>query len=368
MAVIIGPDHAEYDLSLGLTDALEQLGRGIDGVLGDDRPDALKHAQHRLVKLGLAGVPPLQRQVQGLQLLVERQRRHGRATGARGPAGWCRTDTVGDGWTTDMGSSEFTSRSSGHGGAGGCERHPRWRPQGKRGRDALERKWRVVPICPSDGQLGRGQRIDRARTSMVRAIVTATAPRPIGAAMARAAGWNRSTLPSAAATRHRAAHRGVCVAVPWSSAGRELGASRYRRRAACSSISRESCGRYGCQCSSTSAAGDGSDLPAESVVMPISRARAAAKMEAMAHHAHSSWSSEQCSRPAWAASSRGTRARAPALVLLAAMAMAVASDDLGWIAFDDYHLARMTGTAALALIPARARRGGQIRRIGGELT
>ena len=74
-AAIIGPDHAEDDLSLGLADAFEQLRRGVGGVLGDDRPDAMQHTQHRLVKLGFPGVPPQHGRVQGLQLLIQRQGR-----------------------------------------------------------------------------------------------------------------------------------------------------------------------------------------------------------------------------------------------------------------------------------------------------
>jgi cell volume regulation protein A len=45
-----------------------------------------------------------------------------------------------------------------------------------------------------------------------------------------------------------------------------------------------------------------------------------------------------------------TRLRLPALVLFAALGMAVGSDGLGWIAFDDYRLARLIGTVALVLI------------------
>lgn len=45
-----------------------------------------------------------------------------------------------------------------------------------------------------------------------------------------------------------------------------------------------------------------------------------------------------------------TRLRLPALVLFAALGMAVGSDGLGWIAFDDYRLARLIGTAALVVI------------------
>jgi cell volume regulation protein A len=42
--------------------------------------------------------------------------------------------------------------------------------------------------------------------------------------------------------------------------------------------------------------------------------------------------------------------RLPALILFAGLGMAVGSDGLGWIAFDDYRLARFTGTIALCLI------------------
>ena len=50
-----------------------------------------------------------------------------------------------------------------------------------------------------------------------------------------------------------------------------------------------------------------------------------------------------------AAAGLATRLRAPALVLFAALD-AVGSDGLGWIAFDDYRLARLIGTVALVLI------------------
>jgi cell volume regulation protein A len=45
-----------------------------------------------------------------------------------------------------------------------------------------------------------------------------------------------------------------------------------------------------------------------------------------------------------------TRLRLPALVLFAALGMLVGSDGTGWIAFDDYRLARLIGTVALVLI------------------
>jgi cell volume regulation protein A len=51
-----------------------------------------------------------------------------------------------------------------------------------------------------------------------------------------------------------------------------------------------------------------------------------------------------------AAAGVATRLRLPALVLFAALGMAVGSDGFGWIAFDDYRLARLIGTVALALI------------------
>jgi potassium/hydrogen antiporter len=51
-----------------------------------------------------------------------------------------------------------------------------------------------------------------------------------------------------------------------------------------------------------------------------------------------------------AAAGLATRLRLPALVLFAALGMAVGSDGLGWIAFDDYRLARLIGTVALVLI------------------
>ena len=38
LAAIVGPDHAEDDLPLGLADALEELGRGIRGCLAMTGP------------------------------------------------------------------------------------------------------------------------------------------------------------------------------------------------------------------------------------------------------------------------------------------------------------------------------------------
>ena len=51
-----------------------------------------------------------------------------------------------------------------------------------------------------------------------------------------------------------------------------------------------------------------------------------------------------------AAAGLATRLRLPALVLFAALGMAVGSDGLGWMAFDDYRVARLIGTVALVLI------------------
>ncbi len=51
-----------------------------------------------------------------------------------------------------------------------------------------------------------------------------------------------------------------------------------------------------------------------------------------------------------AASAVATRLRLPALVLFLGLGMAVGSDGLGWIAFNDYKLARLVGTIALAVI------------------
>src|ERR1700739_3926960 len=44
------------------------------------------------------------------------------------------------------------------------------------------------------------------------------------------------------------------------------------------------------------------------------------------------------------------RLRLPSLVLFLGIGMLVGSDALGWIAFDDYRLARTIGVIALALI------------------
>jgi potassium/hydrogen antiporter len=51
-----------------------------------------------------------------------------------------------------------------------------------------------------------------------------------------------------------------------------------------------------------------------------------------------------------AAASLASRLRLPGLVLFAGLGMLVGSDGLGWIAFDDYELARGLGTVALVLI------------------
>src|SRR5271155_2722140 len=44
------------------------------------------------------------------------------------------------------------------------------------------------------------------------------------------------------------------------------------------------------------------------------------------------------------------RVRLPALVAFVGLGMAVGSEGLGWVAFDDYRLARLIGTVALAAI------------------
>jgi cell volume regulation protein A len=51
-----------------------------------------------------------------------------------------------------------------------------------------------------------------------------------------------------------------------------------------------------------------------------------------------------------AASALAARVRLPALVLFIGLGMLVGSDGFGWIAFDDYELARLLGTIALLLI------------------
>lgn len=50
------------------------------------------------------------------------------------------------------------------------------------------------------------------------------------------------------------------------------------------------------------------------------------------------------------AASLATRLRLPALVLFAALGMLVGTDGAGWIAFDDYRMARLIGTVALVVI------------------
>jgi len=57
-----------------------------------------------------------------------------------------------------------------------------------------------------------------------------------------------------------------------------------------------------------------------------------------------------------------------ALILLSTRGMASVRDDLGRIPFDDYHLARLIGTAALVLILLeRVVATGQ-GKVGGEMT
>src|SRR6185437_1168247 len=51
-----------------------------------------------------------------------------------------------------------------------------------------------------------------------------------------------------------------------------------------------------------------------------------------------------------AASLLATRLRLPALVLFLGLGLAIGTDGLGWIGFDDYELARLIGSIALLLI------------------
>ena len=50
------------------------------------------------------------------------------------------------------------------------------------------------------------------------------------------------------------------------------------------------------------------------------------------------------------ASLLATRIRVPALVLFLGLGLAIGTDGLGWINFDDYAFARLIGTIALLLI------------------
>ncbi len=70
----------------------------------------------------------------------------------------------------------------------------------------------------------------------------------------------------------------------------------------------------------------------------------------MAHDAHLILAVGAVLAACVAAAGLATRLRLPALVLFAALGMLVGSDGLGWIAFDDYRLARLIGTVALTLI------------------
>ncbi len=73
-------------------------------------------------------------------------------------------------------------------------------------------------------------------------------------------------------------------------------------------------------------------------------------MKAMAHDAQLILAVGAVLAAGVAAAGLATRLRLPALVLFAALGMLVGSDGLGWIAFDDYRLARLIGTVALTLI------------------
>ena len=58
----------------------------------------------------------------------------------------------------------------------------------------------------------------------------------------------------------------------------------------------------------------------------------------------------RCWPPASLASLLAGRVRVPGLVLFLGLGMAIGSDGLGWIDFNDYELARTIGIVALALI------------------
>jgi hypothetical protein len=55
-------------------------------------------------------------------------------------------------------------------------------------------------------------------------------------------------------------------------------------------------------------------------------------------------------------------------MLLSARCRASAGDDLGWSAFDDYYLARLTGTVAFMLIPLERVPGAGQGKDGSEVT
>jgi potassium/hydrogen antiporter len=71
---------------------------------------------------------------------------------------------------------------------------------------------------------------------------------------------------------------------------------------------------------------------------------------AMAHDAHLILVVGALLAAAVLAAGLAIRLRLPALVLFAALGMLVGTDGVGWIAFDDYPMARLIGTVALVLI------------------
>ena len=84
--------------------------------------------------------------------------------------------------------------------------------------------------------------------------------------------------------------------------------------------------------------------------MPILVCRGRCELGHVVHDAHLILLVGAVLAAAVVAAGLATRLRLPALVLFAALGMLVGTDGAGWIAFDDYRLARLIGTVALVLI------------------
>src|SRR5690606_35212282 len=70
---VVHPRHAEDDLALGLADAFDERIRDVLRALGDHPSQAFQDLSDRLVKFGLAGVPPQHFGQDRLDLLVNRR-------------------------------------------------------------------------------------------------------------------------------------------------------------------------------------------------------------------------------------------------------------------------------------------------------
>lgn len=88
----------------------------------------------------------------------------------------------------------------------------------------------------------------------------------------------------------------------------------------------------------------------ESVLLRIPAGPIRCDRGGMAHDAHLILAVGALLAAGVAAASLANWLRLPGLVLFAGLGMLVGTDGLGWIAFDDYRLARLIGTVALVLI------------------